>query len=90
MKLDADELYNTLRPLKPMASHLLYTQEGILDDDIPEERELGIKAGLRWAKHADLRAVYTDFGISKGMQKGIEHANQEGQKIEFRSLEEPK
>lgn len=28
----------------PYASHLLYTQSGILDDTVPAERELGMKA----------------------------------------------
>jgi hypothetical protein len=30
----------------PYASHLLLTQ--LLDDEIPEQRELGISAGLEW------------------------------------------
>lgn len=37
----------------PIASHLLYTQSGVLNDDIPEERQLGINAGLEWGKVAD-------------------------------------
>ena len=28
----------------PFASHLLYTQTGVLRDKVPEERKLGIKA----------------------------------------------
>ena len=32
----------------PIASHLLYTQ--VLDDNIPEERQHGIDAGLAWKK----------------------------------------
>ena len=36
----------------PYASHLLYTQEGVLDDDVPGERKLGISAGLSWGKIA--------------------------------------
>src|SRR3546814_12910998 len=32
----------------PFASHLLYTQPGILDDRVPDERELGLEAGRRW------------------------------------------
>lgn len=32
----------------PIASHLLYTQ--VLDDKIPEERALGIEAGLAWRR----------------------------------------
>jgi hypothetical protein len=32
----------------PIASHLLYTQPGILDDTKPEERKLGMEAGFTW------------------------------------------
>jgi len=70
----------------PFASHLLYTQEGILDDDIPEERALGIEAGLIWGECADQVCVYVDRGISKGMIKGVERAREEGREIVFRSL----
>src|SRR5262249_60292240 len=31
----------------PLASHLLYTQTGVLDDGIAAERALGIQAGFR-------------------------------------------
>ena len=51
----------------PIASHLLYTQEGILNDDIPEERTKGIKAGLEWLDVADMHVFYADLGFSKGM-----------------------
>jgi len=34
----------------------------------------------------DLRVVYEDFGISKGMQYGIERALKLGQPIEHRKL----
>ncbi len=37
-----------LRKEAPFASHLLYTQPGVLDDNVPDERELGIEAGLVW------------------------------------------
>jgi hypothetical protein len=49
----------------PIASHLLYTQ--VLDDTIPEERELGINAGLEWLNVADKHVFYIDYGYSKGM-----------------------
>lgn len=58
----------------PFASHLLYTQEGILDDTIPEERKLGIETGLAWGRMADATVVYTDLGITDGMKVGIERA----------------
>lgn len=71
----------------PFASHLLYTQEGILDDTIPNERKLGIEAGLNWGRLAKATIVYTDLGISEGMKQGIERAEREGRKVEYRSLE---
>jgi len=76
-----------LRGEVPIASHLLYTQSGILDDNIPEERQLGINAGKEIVEKAgDLTAVYDDLGISTGMKFGIEHAKSHGRKVEFRSL----
>lgn len=51
----------------PIASHLLYTQPGILDDAVPEERARGIAAGLTWARHAELAVFYVDRGYSSGM-----------------------
>jgi len=70
----------------PFASHLLYTQDGILDDDLPKERKLGICAGLCWGKFASKTVVYTDLGISEGMGKGIEMAKEEGREVEMRKL----
>jgi hypothetical protein len=52
----------------PIASHLLFTQPGILDDDVPEERALGIAAGLAWKHVADSHVFYVDLGWSRGMQ----------------------
>lgn len=71
----------------PLASHLLYTQPGILDDDIPEERVRGIQAGFDWAGHADLIVFYIDLGMSSGMKGGVKRANEAGQPVEYRSLE---
>lgn len=70
----------------PYASHLLYTQEGVLDDDVPEEREQGIQAGFAWRHVAELTVVYQDLGISKGMQYGIDDAIKRGCPIEYRNL----
>lgn len=76
-----------LRGEAPIASHLLFTQPSILDDAKPEERALGIEAGLAWGKVADATVVYVDLGISDGMQIGIVRANLEYRLVEFRSLE---
>lgn len=75
-----------IRGEAPFASHLLYTQPTILSDDIPDERTLGMECGFQWIIVAHLVAVYTDNGISKGMDKGIERAKQLGKTIVYRSL----
>ncbi|WCK57440.1 hypothetical protein PP175_25575 (plasmid) [Aneurinibacillus sp. Ricciae_BoGa-3] len=77
-----------LRGEASIASHLLYTQEGILDDNIPEERQHGIDAGLAWGKVAEKTVVYIDKGISRGMEYGIQRAIIEGRPLQFRSLPE--
>lgn len=77
-----------LRGEAPMASHLLYIQQGILRDDIPDERERGIEAGLAWGQVADLTAVYTDRGVTPGMKKGVARATAEGRPVEYRSLDD--
>lgn len=75
-----------LRGEAPYASHLLYTQAGVLDDTIPDQRKLGIEAGLCWGKMASKTVVYTDLGITDGMRQGIERAEKEGRIIEFRYI----
>jgi len=70
----------------PIASHLLYTQPGILDDDNPGERQKGIDAGLEWGRAADARIFYIDRGMSRGMQLAMAYACTKGEKIEQRSI----
>ena len=70
----------------PIASHLLYTQPGILNDADPDERQWGIDAGLAWRTVAQASVVYTDRGISRGMQYGIDHAKAAGLPILERSI----
>lgn len=70
----------------PYASHLFFTQEGILDDTIPEERKLGMEAGKVWTELAEKTVVYTDRGMSGGMKWGIEEAEKHGRPVEYRTL----
>ena len=70
----------------PIASHLLYTQPGILDDNNELQRRWGIEAGLAWRKVAEKTVVYTDFGITRGMQYGIDTALAAGIEVEYRRL----
>jgi hypothetical protein len=69
-----------------IASHLLFTQPGILRDEVPHERQLGIDAGLTWITVTDAMVVYIDHGISPGMQAAIEKAQHIGLAVELRSL----
>lgn len=71
----------------PIASHLLFTQPGILNDDIPGERALGIEAGLAWYRVADKCAVYADRGYSKGMTEGTKRAHSLGVPVTIRFIE---
>lgn len=75
-----------MRGEAPIASHLLYTQAGVLRDEDPAERALGIAAGLAWLRGAEASVVYVDRGISDGMRQGIEAAQSMGRPVEFRSL----
>jgi len=70
----------------PIASHLLYTQPGVLRDSVPEERDWGINAGLAWRGVAETTVVYTDRGISRGMKYGTAAAVAAGIPIEHRRL----
>ena len=77
---------DTRRGEAPFASHLLYTQPGVLRDEVDEERSLGIEAGLVWGAGADATVVYEDLGISGGMRMGIDRAKAEGRPVEMRRL----
>lgn len=63
-----------LRGESPYASHALLTQPGVLRDDLPHERNLGIAAGFVWR------------GITHGMIEGLVHAYGIGHPIEPRML----
>jgi len=70
----------------PIASHLLYTQKGILNDEYEDERALGIDAGLAWKEVAEGHVFYIDFGISRGMQYAIDYATKNNIEIEYRKI----
>ena len=70
----------------PFASHLLYTQLGVLNDKNAQERALGIVLGLVWGLAAEATVVYIDNGISEGMQLGIQAAHEAGRPVIYRSL----
>lgn len=70
----------------PVASHLLFTQRGILRDGVPEERRLGINAGLAWSAKAEAMVIYVDRGVSGGMKAAVVWATKRKLPIEYRRL----
>lgn len=72
----------------PIASHLLYTQPNVLDDAVPDERALGVAAGLAWREAADYAVFYVDRGWSSGMVAARELYDREGFPYVLRTLEE--
>lgn len=70
----------------PIASHLLFTQAGVLNDHKAEERKLGIDAGLAWSEVADAAVFYADYGFSFGMQCALKAHSERQTPIEVRYL----
>ena len=70
----------------PIASHLLYTQKGLLDDKLPVERKLGIECGLFWREVATSSAFYLDYGMSPGMTAAKNTAEEKGKAFNDRLL----
>ena len=75
-----------MRGEAPFASHAIYTQAGVLDDAVAEQRALGIEAGLVWGRQAEVTVVYCDRGVTEGMRQGIERAHAEARPVEHRYL----
>ena len=70
----------------PYASHLLYTQEHVLRDELPDERKLGIEAGFVWRNVADQSNFYVDLGTSSGMDLGMQDCIEKGKLYDVRTL----
>jgi len=62
------------------------TQEGVLRDEVPAERDAGMTAGWAWMAAAEAVVVYVDLGISAGMRAGIQCAEEIGMPVEYRSM----
>lgn len=71
------------RGWSPYASHGLLTQPGVLDDDDPDERRLGLSAGAAWHSTAAATVVFHDLGVSPGMRLGIEAAKRARKPVIF-------
>ncbi len=70
----------------PIASHLLYTQDGVLNDLIPGERTVGILAGFAWWEQADAIVFYIDLGMSPGMNAALDRCAKYRKPYEYRSI----
>lgn len=68
----------------PLVSHLLYTQ--VLDDTNQAQRLVGMECGFAWREGAHLTVIYIDYGVSAGMNCGIEDAKRKGCEIAFREI----
>lgn len=73
----------------PIASHGLYPIEagGPLDDALPDDRRIGIDAGLAWYRRADLIVFYADRGFSAGMRAAMAYAADRAARIEVRWID---
>jgi hypothetical protein len=78
-----------MRGEAPLASHLLYTQPGVLRDHVAGERQMGIEAGHAWINVADAVVLYvpTSGVITPGMNLGIKRAKAVRIPVEYRRLE---
>jgi len=70
----------------PFASHLLYTRKYVLRDNIPSEREIGIKAGFEWRNTAEKTVFYVDLGMTRGMVLGKKDCEEKEIPYEIREL----
>lgn len=68
----------------PYASH--YMLPNFLDDNKPQERQLGLQMGMDWAFFADAAVFYVDFGMSQGMVAAEETHRQTGKELIYRRL----
>ena len=70
----------------PIASHLLFTQPGILNDAVPSERERGMRAGWAWLEVAESVVFYVDHGMSNGMREAMYQAQKLNVHIDIRKI----
>ena len=81
----------------PFAAHLLYTRfsdlrkenyEGHVEEENEARRKTKLESGYSWGKQASMVAVYTDLGISPGMERAINYYNEHGIYVDYRCLRE--
>ncbi len=75
-----------LRGETPVAPHILFTQDGVLRDSVPNERQFGISAGFFWRDVSDATVIYIDRGLSRGMLEGVHDSISKNVPVEVRRL----
>lgn len=75
-----------LRNESPYASHWMIAESGILNEDDPAERKLGIELGHLWITHDNTSIFYLDRGFSHGMALGLQARLRIDRKFIFRIL----
>ena len=70
----------------PWCSHLVYPQPGVLDEQNPQGRRLGLDISGAWGDRAEARAIYQDLGLSGGVEEAVERARTLGQQVDLRHL----
>jgi hypothetical protein len=70
----------------PWASHAMLAWTDALYETDEEQRLEGINVNKRMILRVDLVAVYSDHGISKGMQQAITWARMNGKRVESRRI----
>lgn len=79
--------YCLLHQEAPYASHLLYTQPNVLDDDKPNERDLGIHAGFAFKHLPNVHTTFfTDYGMSSGMELALTYLKLNNLPFSFRKI----
>lgn len=68
----------------PMATHAFFYES--LSYKNPVERDIGLQCQLSWLKRAELVVVYTDGGITPGMQTIINSGEIKNKRMEYRSI----
>lgn len=68
----------------PIVPHLMFTQ--VLNDDISEEREIGLTLAMSFHQIVDKIVAYTDKGVSEGMQRSISKAIKMNIDVEYRLI----
>jgi len=70
----------------PLMPDVLYLLSGVVDEDVPTDRALGLLAGYTWAAHAEAVVVYMDYGISPAVAEAVDNAKALGLEVEYRLI----